>query len=72
MNIECPICHSELNFEQINDSEDLYLINKDGTCKYLDGREDGGSRVFCSNDESHKITEEIVNKVLDIVDNCET
>lgn len=65
--IICNICGSTLIHDRIDDGLIVTTITADGDTLEVHNRSDGEDRVYCSNDSHHKLDDELVGLVLDIV-----
>ena len=65
MKVICPECNAELMHEIIDDGIRLYKV-RDGEAIEISNKSNGSGRVFCSKDETHKISSDLMDKVIDI------
>lgn len=67
MKIECPICHAHLIHREDREVFKSHRITKSGKVKFLCLRNTGGDEVMCSKNANHPIPDELVTKVIDLV-----
>lgn len=67
MKFSCPICGAELHHKRTDDGYRINRIHRDGTVELIGENSNGCDEVYCSENEEHKITQKLVNKILDLV-----
>ena len=67
MLFQCPICKSLLECERIDDGFYLYEISADGEVQETSSKSNGFTIVRCKKDASHKIPEDLIDAVIDMI-----
>jgi hypothetical protein len=66
--IECPVCHAELKQVDEMSSETIHTVSKTGKVRCDRDHDNSGGYVSCSADDSHELSEELVDEVIKRVD----
>ena len=67
MKFECPICGSKIRYKRVDDGETILEFYEDGINE-IGSTSDGYTQVYCSKDESHKLSSDFIDKVIDAVE----
>lgn len=68
MRFECPICKSKLEHERIDDGFIINEISFDGEATEVANNSNGATIVRCTENHSHKLPEELIDAVIDLID----
>tara|TARA_Y100000034_G_scaffold123747_1_gene170996 strand:- start:760 stop:969 length:210 start_codon:yes stop_codon:yes gene_type:complete len=63
--LKCPLCGEPLMFKRVEDGFTLYEVKED-SIEEIASNSNGWKRVYCSMDEDHEISEDIIEKVLEM------
>ena len=64
---ECPICQATLDHTREDDGIVRHEISKSGDVIEVYNDSNGEDSVYCTNDSSHEIPQEMVQAVIDLV-----
>ena len=64
----CPECGCTLSHDRVDDGIVSHSITANGTVTETYNDSNGYDSVYCSNDSSHEIPDELINKVLYLID----
>ena len=68
MDIKCPVCGSGLIYERADDGIVRLQIEDNGkSITSLANKSDGSTYVYCRTDNTHKLSNELIDAVCDIV-----
>lgn len=67
MKLECPECGGELYHHIDIDIDRTHRINKDGTFDIIRDRDNSSGSVYCKNDETHMIPNELFENVMSLI-----
>ena len=67
MKIECPICKALLNHSRIDDGEIINRIGPYGEIIEIANNSNGYDKVYCSNDENHELSFDLITKVINLI-----
>lgn len=68
MKLACPICGSDLQYERVDDGFVISKITSTGEVEILKEASHGHSQVNCSKEPSHKLNDELINAVFELVE----
>ncbi len=60
----CPVCGGSLIYHRIDDGEAKVIIRAEDDYEVIAEDSDGSTRVYCAEDESHKIDSDTWDKVV--------
>lgn len=66
MKFKCPVCKSKIRYKRIDDGETILEFSK-GEVNEIEKWSNGSTQVYCSKDESHTLSSELINEVIDFV-----
>ena len=64
----CSVCGSTLKYKRIDDGEIIIEIDTDTSIIEKSNWSDGSTEVYCSKDNSHKISPELFDAVQELVE----
>ena len=62
----CPVCQGVIYINRIDDAETLVSVDDNGELKELSCRSDGSISVYCKENNTHVIPQELQEELIDI------
>jgi len=67
MKFKCSVCGSKIRYKRVDDGETILEFDEDGINE-IGSVSDGYTQVYCSKDESHKLSSDFIDKVIEAVE----
>jgi ssDNA-binding Zn-finger/Zn-ribbon topoisomerase 1 len=62
--LKCPTCNHNIIYHRIDDGESKIIIKGEYEVEEIYCNSNGSTRIYCSNNEAHKIPNDLQDKII--------